>query len=632
MSPPTTPRGPSDGPTHASGLRPLGRILPYYRRYAWAYGAGFVALVAAIWLRLVIPRLLGGAISDLERLGGQAAPDPDRGLELVGTAVFWIVVTAIAGAVTRVVSRWTILGTSRRVVHDLREELYAKCLRLAPSFYLRTTTGQLMSRGMNDVQHVQGLTGPVFLYIAETLLLFGIGLVMMLEISPTLTLLALLPFPFFLHRARTLARKIQEGSRAAQQSLGEISDKISESLGGSLVIKTLALEGADRARFERHAEGYRALNLDVTRWRLQLWPMMAALSALATAIALFVGVPRARSGAIETGDFIAFLFYLQLLAAPTATLGFVISSLQRGAASLARLGEVLDADESLPEPEDSEPVEQLHGGVEVRGLVVERGDEGAALTDDSGAQVVSAPRRRILDDVSFRVERGATLGVVGRTGAGKTTLLNILARLVEVEPGVLFYDGRDATRLSPRDVRKDIALVPQDPFLFSATLRENIALGRQDATPEEIDEAVRISQFGKDLPQLPDGLDTLVGERGVNLSGGQRQRAALARAVLVRPRLLLLDDTLSAVDTATADAILTGLRPVMAERTTVIVAHRLSTVQHADRIVVLDEGRVVEQGDHAGLIEQDGVYAELWRTQEHEPEPTPEGAAGGLRR
>ncbi len=611
---------PFDGQTHATSLRPLLRIVPYYKRYGLAYGLGFGALVAAIWLRLAIPRLLGDSISNLEAAaleGGRL--DAERGAELLGTAVFWIVIVAIAGAVTRVTSRWTILGTSRRVVHDLREELYAKLTRLSPSFYLRTTTGQLMSRGMNDVQHVQGLTGPVFLYIAETLLLYGIGLTMMISVSAELTFWALLPFPFFLWRARILAQAIQIGSRAAQQSMGEISDKISESLGGSLVIKTMGLEGADRGRFEAHAQHYRDLNLEVTRARIKLWPMMMILAALSTAITLGIGIPRALRGEIETGDFVAFLFYLQLLAAPTAVLGFVISSLQRGAASLARLGEVLDAEETLPDPADPLAFEGLSGGVELRGLTIDRGDERAALSDDEGSRGQAAPRRRILDAVDLRLEAGQTLGIVGRTGSGKTTLMNVLARLTEVERGVLFYDGIDATRLKPSTVRAGIALVPQDPFLFSASLAENIALGSHGASSEEIDEAVRISQLGSDLAQLPEGLATLVGERGVNLSGGQRQRTALARAVLVRPSLLLLDDTLSAVDTATADAILAGLEPIMRERTTVIVAHRLSTVRHADLIVVLEDGAISESGTHGDLLAAGGTYAELWRSQEEQP-------------
>ncbi|MHC4893643.1 MAG: ABC transporter ATP-binding protein [Planctomycetota bacterium] len=616
------------------GLSALRYILPFVRRYRPIYVIGLGCLVVAIGLRLAVPVLLGGAIDELRGLSNEleapgATVDPDRFLRLVGEAALYIVGAALIGSVFRTASRITILGTCRRVVHDLREQLFGKLTRLAPSFYLRYTTGQLMSRGMNDVQNVQGLAGPVFMYITETAILYAIGISLMAATDPALTFWTLLPFPFFIWRARVLAKSIQEGSRAAQDALGDVSEKVGESLSGQIVIKTLGLEGFDLDRFERHARTYRDLNLRVTRARTRLMPMMMALVGLSLGIALVIGRGRVLDGALTAGELVTFLFFLRYLAAPTATLGFVISSLQRGAAALSRIHEVFDADEALPRPggrtdTDKSEGDAPGGAIEVRDLtVVREGLVAAASQAEKTTETRGAPqlqRRTVLRDVSFSIQPGQTLAIVGATGSGKSTLVEVLARLLEVAPGTLFFDGRDATTLDPLGLRDGLGWVPQEAFLFSATLRENLVLARPDATDEEVDEAVRIAQLHKDLPQLPKGLETVVGERGVTLSGGQRQRAALARAVLARPTVMLLDDTLSAVDAETADAILAGLKPVMAERTTVIVAHRLSTVKHADRILVLEDGGIVEQGTHAELLEVNGAYAELWRTQEEHPE------------
>ena len=323
------------------GLSALRYILPFVGRYRRTYVVGLACLVVAIALRLAVPVLLGGAIDDLRGMRvlfdePGAEVDTDAFLRDVLVAALGIVAAALVGAVFRTASRITILGTCRRVVHDLRQRLFGKMTRLAPSFYLRFTTGQLMSRGMNDVQNVQGLAGPVFMYITETAILYVLGMSLMLATDPVLTLWTLAPFPFFIWRARVLAKQIQEGSRAAQDALGEVSEKVGESLSGQLVIKTLGLEGFDLGRFEGHAEHYRELNLRVTKARTRLMPMMMALVGLALGIALVVGRGRVESGALTAGELVTFLFFLRYLAAPTATLGFVISSLQRGAAALSR--------------------------------------------------------------------------------------------------------------------------------------------------------------------------------------------------------------------------------------------------------------------------------------------------------
>ena len=608
-------------------LRQFGILLPYLHRYAPAYVLGAVCVLGSVALKLLIPEFLGGAIDDLRGLQEERSlvwtPEVAR---LVARGAISIFVAAVAVAVVRSASRLAILGTCRRVAHDLRNVLFDHLLRLSPSFYVRNPTGQVMSRCVNDMQNVQGLMGPVILYLAETLILFVIGLAMMLRIDPVLTAVGVAPFPVFLVVARRLAVRIQTRSREAQNSLARISAKVDESLSGQMVIKTMSLEGFDRERFHGHCREYRALNLGITRDRAVLIPLMMALTSLSTIVVLGLGGPKVAAGSMSLGDLVAMMLYLQMLAGPTRTLGFVISSLRRGASALERIAEILETEVTLVDPPagSEQAIAGDQSGVEVRieGLDVvhlpaaEQPHLSGSLPDRSPSEEGADVERRVLQGVNLRVAPGATLGVVGHTGAGKTTLVRALSRQLEVEPGTIFVGGADVTRVPLRELRSVIGCVPQDAFLFSASLAENVSLGRPEAGRDEVLAALAAARLEGDLDQLPDGIDTVVGERGVTLSGGQRQRTALARVLLLDPRLLILDDTLSAVDTETADAILGDLRAFAAQRTTILVAHRLATVQHADEIVVLDEGCIVERGSHARLLELGGRYAALWNSQQ----------------
>ena len=443
-------RGALQRPEGVEGvLREFRILIPYLARYRGAYVFGTVCILAGIGLKLWIPRWLGDAIDAL-RLALAEGASPQETAALVGRTALWIVLTAAAVSGIRTCSRLYTLGTSRRVVHDLRNVLFDHLLRLAPAFFVRNPTGQVMSRCINDMQNVQGLVGPVILYLAETLVLFVFGLAMMLRIDPWLTAIGILPFPAFLVVARRLAVRIQEGSRASQNSLAEVSAKVDESLSGQMVIKTLAIEEHDRARFVAHCERYRELNLSVTAARSLLIPLMMGLVSLSTVLVLGLGGPRVANGDLTVGGIVALVLYLQLLASPTRTLGFVISSLRRGASALGRIREILEAEVELRDPDGAAADEHLSGAeavaVSVRGLTVSYPPlseqphlsgslpEGLATEDDRA--------RTVLDDVSFELPAGATLGIVGHTGSGKTTLVRALARQLAVEPGTLFVNGR----------------------------------------------------------------------------------------------------------------------------------------------------------------------------------------------
>ncbi|RMH03796.1 MAG: ABC transporter ATP-binding protein [Planctomycetota bacterium] len=601
---PPAPRRRSGARIAASSYRALRELLllgPAFRRYRWRYLAGALCIVGAVLLRLLVPRYLGDAIDLLRQaasLGPGVAAEPEALRPLLVRAVLWILGVAAAGGVVRTTSRLLVLGTSRRGIHDLRRRVFAHLLRLPPSFYAARPTGDVMSRVVNDVQFVQSLLGPVFLYLAENAALYVVCLSFMLGIDPVLTGLGLLPFPFALWRARRIAAEVQRLSRASQEGLAEISARVDESLSGQMVVKGLALEDFDYARFERRCREYRDLNLRLTRTRARMQALMIGLAALGPLVVLLAGGPRVVAGGISLGDFVAMLLYLQFLAGPTAVLGFVLSSLQRGRAALGRLGELLATEPALADPPAPAPLPPGGGALAVRGLTIE-------LENERGEP------RRVLDGVSFELPAGRSLGVVGATGAGKSVLLRALARQLEIPPGTVFLDGADLTSLRLADARGAIGYVPQEAFLFSASLAENVALGRPEAGEEEIAAAVAAAGLAKDLPQFPEGLATLVGERGLNVSGGQRQRVALARVLLLRPRLLLLDDPFSAVDAETTEEILAALAPLMRGRTTVLVAHRVATVRRCDEILVLDRGRVVERGSHAELLAAGGRYARL---------------------
>jgi ATP-binding cassette subfamily B protein len=531
---------------------------------------------------------------------------------------------AIGTAITRILSRVWIFNAARAAEYDLRSDLFGHLLTLDAGFYRRNPTGDVMSRLTNDVQTVRAMWGAGILNVFNTAFAFVPVLVMMIALDPITTLWAIVPFPTIVLVGRVFGKRIYKGSRDVQAQLGKLSSDLQEDLGGIQVIKSYALEPVRRKRFVAASERLLGANMVLTRVRGQLVPVLGVLSSAGTVIVLWVGGQR-----LQVAELVEFSQYLARLVWPTLALGWMLSLMQRGQASWKRLEQLFEtravvADGGGPPI----PAAELKGRLEIKDLTI---------TIDG---------RVILDRVSITMAAGTTTAIVGRTGAGKSTLVDALVRVSDIPAGTIFLDGRDLTTLSLGQVRGAIGYSPQEAFLFSTTIADNIAMGYGSgravprARAEELDRigartasadaldpmpggvpdprvvtATEAAGLAKDVARMPDGLATVVGERGITLSGGQRQRVALARALAKLPTVLILDDSLSSVDAETERIILGHLREVMRTRTSILISHRVAAVKDADQIVVLDAGAVAEVGTHAELLARDGLYAELYQTQ-----------------
>jgi ATP-binding cassette subfamily B multidrug efflux pump len=588
----------SASPEGAPGAR---RIRDDFWRYRGAFALGLLCLVLTQATALSVPPLLRRATDAL--IGGAFADARGAALMLFGVA--------LVGALFRILSRVLIFNSGRRVEYDVRRDLFAQLTRLPPSFYggasvaakdgaaavAGMSSGQILSRAVNDLTQVRLLLGPGLLNLTNATLVYAVVIPLLFLSDPTLAALSLVTVPLLLFSGRWMGQRIYHLSREAQDRLGELSGKVQENLGGLTTIRVYAREDAEIARFGRLNDGYYESNVRLARLRGFLFPLMGLFGAVGSVVVLWLGGQRMIRGEMSVGAFVEFNAYLATLTWPTIALGWMISLWQRGLAAMDRINEIFAVEPSLVDGDGVLPT-PVAGRLGVRGLDFRY--PGAS--------------RDALVDVRLDIEPGSLVVVVGRTGSGKTTLLRSLARLLEIPAGRVELDGQDVTRLPLAAVRGTIAYAPQDAFLFSRSIFDNVAFGRPDADEATVREAVRAAGLDVDLDGFPEGLDTIVGERGITLSGGQRQRAALARALAMDTPVLLLDDTLSAVDTETETRILAELRGGR-RRTTVLVTHRLACAAHADRVVVLDEGRVVEQGTETELIARGGLYAEMHRRQ-----------------
>ena len=562
-------------------------LWPYYRRHRRGLWLGFGSLILKDLTAAGLPLLIRDGMDALSR-GFSLRVVFDLCGILVG-------LSAIKG-LFQYWMRVILIGMSRDIEYDLRNDLFSHLVDLSPDFHSRTRTGDIMARATNDLNAVRMMLGPGVMYWCETALTFVLSIAVMLFVDWRLTLIVILPAPLVSVAVSYMGRIIHDRFQRIQAMFSDISSRVQENLSGVRVIRAYVQEDAELRQFEILNREFITQNLALARVSAMFMPMLQALIGVTFLIVLWAGGDGVLSGKISLGGFVMFNLYMGFLVWPMIAMGWVVNLMQRGTASLDRIRQILDERPSIVAPPVPKPVPQ-HSGIEFRGVSVE----------------VSAGRA--LDGIDLEIREGETVAVVGHTGCGKTTLVRLIPRLLDPTQGSVLLGGVDLRELSPSELRRQIGYVPQETFLFSATLADNIAFGVESATEEQIRRAAELAGLASDIEGFPEGYRTLVGERGITLSGGQKQRTAIARAILRDPRILILDDALASVDTMTEERILEGLAGVMRGRTSILISHRVSTVRQAGRIVVLSAGRIVEQGTHSELIETGGYYAGLYQKQ-----------------
>ena len=580
-------------------LRELRPLFVYMRRYRWGYVWGTLSCIATNAASVQFPRVLGLAVDRLQRhLADHKA--------ILGFAALLVAISITKG-IFLYAQRWILIGISREIEFDIRNDLFRHLEKQDSGFYQHYRTGDVMARMTNDLNAVRMLLGPALMYSANTVFFTIFALYFLLHLSPWLTLVALAPMPLASIVVQYLGHRIHDRFERIQASFSEISSQAQENYSGARLIRAFAREESQIGLFEKLNRLYIARSLRLVQLMGMLWPTLEFILGVSMVITLLVGGHEVLAKQISPGGFFAFYTYMILLTWPIIAVGWVVNLFQRGTASVQRIDELLQAepaiDDSLADPAIKADA-VLSGEIEFRNLNFSYGETA------------------VLRDISLKIPAGSSLAIVGPTGSGKSTLANLIPRLFEAPEGSLLVDGRPVREYPLAVLRHNIGMVPQETVLFSDTIRENLAFGAPCASTDELLEAAETAHIRQEFEEFPKGFDTMVGERGTTLSGGQKQRAAIARALLRRPAILILDDALASVDTYTEERILGGLRSYTAASTTSLISHRVSTVRNADQIAVLVGGRVVELGGHEELLGRNGYYASLHQKQQLEEELT----------
>jgi ATP-binding cassette subfamily B multidrug efflux pump len=569
-------------------LKSLSTLWPYLRRYRRGLALGLASLLTKDALAAALPIVIKYGVDSLTR-GFQLRVV----MEFAGLLIGLSLVKGLFQYWMRVI----IIGISRDIEYDLRNDLFGHLVELSQDFYSRYRTGDIMARSTNDLNAVRMMLGPGVMYWTETSITLVLALAVMMHTDVRLTFIALIPAPLVTLAVILFGRRIHTRFEHIQKMFSDISSRVQENLAGVRVVRAYVQERSEVEQFERLNKDYIRENVGLARIQGMFMPLLQALIGVTFLLVLWYGGRQLMQGRISLGSFVMFNTYMGMLVWPMIAFGWVVNLMQRGTASLNRINQILHERPNIARPK--QVLEPAACSEEIRFVDV----------------VMSFGARIAIDGIDLTIDAGETVAIVGHTGSGKTTLVSLIPRLFDPTQGIVEVGGIDIRRFDPKELRREIGFVPQESFLFSATLAENIAWGVPDATPDQIRWAAEIAGLGTDVETFPNGLNTMIGERGLTLSGGQKQRTAIARAILRNPRILILDDALSSVDTLTEEKILTGLADVMRHRTTILISHRVSTVRNASRIVVLSQGRVVETGTHRQLLDRGGYYAELYQKQ-----------------